>query len=609
MLTTRTIFERRDPLQQRAWLWKAAGVTTSVVLAIAWMAYQSVIDRQAAQLSAEHYVSDLSDQVLRRLEDRVTFTRLLGATVRHDLPMAPGAERERALVAIQKMFKGSLPHHEIAIFAADGAMLVSSDERLFRGLLASTRSLIEELTKDSSRAGAMRFIPQTVDAGQLLLAHGLRDVAGRLSAVLMVSEPTDSLDSLFKISRLGPGGNITLLDAENRLIKREPVSLATPVGQQIARFDDSRPGGTPGVYRLVSAIDGEQRLMAMRTLQLKTLGTALTLQVGITEDAYLADWRRSTAINIGVCVLLLSGWWLDFSTRRRAALEQARLLQSAGALQATLEGLPMALAVVGVDDDRIVYGNPTLVEDFGAVAAQGEPVSRLFADESAWRLFAERRGDVMELVCRSGRAFMRVNRRNIGSMGVFDQDCWLLTFVDVTESHLREQRLRMEATTDTLTGLANRRHFDAVARDAVAIARARQQPLAVVTLDIDHFKRVNDQYGHDAGDIVLTLAAKLFQAALRSQDLASRQGGEEFAALLPDTRLDEAFKVAERIRHAIASTPVMLGSGEVLSVTASFGVSVLHDRDQDLQPALKRADEALYRAKETGRNRVVSAEG
>jgi two-component system cell cycle response regulator len=164
------------------------------------------------------------------------------------------------------------------------------------------------------------------------------------------------------------------------------------------------------------------------------------------------------------------------------------------------------------------------------------------------------------------------------------------------------------AITDGLTGLHNRRYFDAHFGVLFEDAVRRGAPLALMLLDIDKFKSVNDCHGHDAGDEVLREFAKRIKALTRGVDLVARYGGEEIVVIVPDAALDEARFVAERIRERIGSVPFVLDrKNKLLEVTVSIGVAAREPGDTSADLILKRADVALYRAKEEGRNRVVAA--
>jgi len=175
---------------------------------------------------------------------------------------------------------------------------------------------------------------------------------------------------------------------------------------------------------------------------------------------------------------------------------------------------------------------------------------------------------------------------------------------DITERKCLEAELRELATTDTLTGLANRRHFLARLEDELArVKRLDSLNTAVLMLDLDFFKRVNDEYGHLTGDAVLVHFATLMREALRKIDTGGRVGGEEFAIILAGADLAAAQIFAERLRQKIASTPLRQNGTDIL-VTVSIGISVLDAADANADAVLTRADAALYHAKRSGRNRV-----
>ncbi|MHA6299655.1 GGDEF domain-containing protein [Devosia sp. CAU 1758] len=173
---------------------------------------------------------------------------------------------------------------------------------------------------------------------------------------------------------------------------------------------------------------------------------------------------------------------------------------------------------------------------------------------------------------------------------------------------MSELELRQLATMDGLTGLATRRAFKADAAKYVALARRHRSQLSVITFDIDHFKKVNDNYGHAGGDMVLKAVAAAAQAGLRQSDILGRLGGEEFAAILPDADGPAAVAVAEKLRHALRVLEFP-GSRPPIRVSASFGVATLDPGRDDLDSVLLKADEALYEAQGAGRNTTMSWRG
>lgn len=166
------------------------------------------------------------------------------------------------------------------------------------------------------------------------------------------------------------------------------------------------------------------------------------------------------------------------------------------------------------------------------------------------------------------------------------------------------EKLYLLAITDPLTGLHNRRHFFELANLEIAAAQRYERPLSVMMVDLDHFKQVNDQFGHLAGDQVLKAFAKRTLDCVREVDVVGRYGGEEFALLLPDTALLAAVEMGERLRLAISSTPIQTEDADV-PVTVSVGVAeYLYGEEITSDALFDRADQALYDAKEGGRDRV-----
>jgi two-component system cell cycle response regulator len=176
--------------------------------------------------------------------------------------------------------------------------------------------------------------------------------------------------------------------------------------------------------------------------------------------------------------------------------------------------------------------------------------------------------------------------------------------------HLRDnvQNSIEMAITDGLTGLHNRRYMESHLITLAEQASLRGKPLALMMLDIDYFKSINDGYGHDAGDDVLREFAVRIRKSIRGIDLACRYGGEEFVIVMPETDLHVAGMVAERLRRSIAGEPFAVHKGvKRIDVTISIGLSILERKGEPVADVLKRADTALYRAKHDGRNRVVAA--
>lgn len=176
---------------------------------------------------------------------------------------------------------------------------------------------------------------------------------------------------------------------------------------------------------------------------------------------------------------------------------------------------------------------------------------------------------------------------------------------DITERKKLESELMRQANTDCLTGCASRRHFLECANQEFARIQRYGGEMSVLMFDLDHFKVVNDKYGHQSGDIVLKKFVQVCRHMLRDVDVIGRIGGEEFAAILPETGHVQAMEVAKRLCLSFAGTPILLEGHDAVHFTVSIGVASLLKNDSQFDLLLSRADKALYQAKHEGRNRVV----
>ncbi|MBM3548348.1 MAG: diguanylate cyclase [Alphaproteobacteria bacterium] len=291
--------------------------------------------------------------------------------------------------------------------------------------------------------------------------------------------------------------------------------------------------------------------------------------------------------------------------------ERARM----GLIEAALDRLPDGAAVFD-RDHRLVAFNEAYRRHNAPIddmLSPGRSFEELFRISIARGQYPEQPGDVEALIAervaqhkRGQGTFKRL--RPGGDWALYRYfplpDGGSATLItDITESERQQAELTRLATTDPLTGIANRRSFFAHAQREVERAKRYGPPLGVFVLDLDHFKRVNDTHGHAVGDVVLQSIARHSASQLRVTDIIARTGGEEFGALMPETPPEEIGQVVDRIRRSIADLEIDTSAGK-LGVTASIGFSSLLDGEDRIDPALARADAALYRAKLGGRNRV-----
>ena len=266
---------------------------------------------------------------------------------------------------------------------------------------------------------------------------------------------------------------------------------------------------------------------------------------------------------------------------------------------------------------QYLYVNREFASGVGMAAENiiGRTIGDVFTPEEAAKRFA-----VVQWVCENAQAKVfevRVprtagDRYYITSVKpIFGTPGQVTSIVciskEITERKQLEQRLTELANLDFLTGIPNRRHFIELADMELARVRRYRTPLALAMMDIDHFKSVNDHYGHEAGDEVLRQVVGVCRHALREPDVMGRVGGEEFAILFPETDAASAHEVADRLRAEVARTAITLEDGTTLHVTASLGIAAFSDSDPGFGALLRRADKALYQAKISGRDQVMVA--
>lgn len=283
-------------------------------------------------------------------------------------------------------------------------------------------------------------------------------------------------------------------------------------------------------------------------------------------------------------------------------------------LYAALDNVNSGLLLLN-DELRAVYSNPILHAMFRShSAAEIRKTRPLYADLLAAaahassvnlddyierRLAWVRSGDAtpMDLTMADGRVLRC-------QVAVLPGGGRMLIYSDVTDIVRNAEELERLATTDGLTGLCNRRHFMTLAEREWERARRYGRPLAFLMIDLDRFKKVNDTFGHQVGDAMIVHVAGLARDNKRDCDVLARIGGEEFALLLPETDLDQARTVAERLRRAVTATP-LAAAARPISATVSIGVAVVTETINDISDLMKAADQALYDAKRAGRDRVI----
>ena len=345
-------------------------------------------------------------------------------------------------------------------------------------------------------------------------------------------------------------------------------------------------------------IQGEKQQIIGRTRGIRRDGSEIWLAV----TQRVIDWHGSPAIYLTA---------MDVSAQAKA--EQA-MLDNEQRLRAMLEILPVAVFIARWEDGKILFVNrkTCLLFQQSAGVLLKSSAADFYADPQDRvnvRQLLQTVQDVrdIEVPMRTaqGREFVaEIAAIMIHYAGV---PTVLVAVNDVTQRKQLEVRLLQQANTDELTGIDNRRHFFAEAEQEIRRAHRFGRAVSVMMIDLDHFKKINDTLGHAVGDLVLQEVVKAIRQSLRETDIVGRLGGEEFAALLPETSIEAARDVANRMVAYIANHPVVTAKATV-PCTVSIGLAQIAEQETTLDAMLQRADQALYRAKHNGRNRVELAE-
>ncbi|MBB5213475.1 sensor domain-containing diguanylate cyclase [Parapusillimonas granuli] len=449
---------------------------------------------------------------------------------------------------------------------------------------------------------------------------------GNFKGMAYATLNTEYFDTLLKSVLYAPDMWAAIVHSDGLPFLRRPRSAG---GDHQHSLDNAvfmrhlRSGKHSSVMYDRPASHPQTQVVALRTAYAGELhmDDALIIATGRDTGVVLAPWKRLALLEAGLFILISIAaviCLLVYQVRQHLFDEKEAMAQKA--LRAKDEDYRLIVEgttdlVVKMDiQGRYTYVNPAFCELYGAEPAA--LLGRHFlsmgggndADAAAIHL-----DDVL-----NPPYFIRYRQRSDTAKGLRDIE-WLARPLwgdgdapqgivnigrDISQHVETMNRLQLLAHRDGLTNLPNRNHFMATGDAEVLAARRHGHPLSVMMLDVDHFKSINDTYGHHAGDQVLKALSDILHAGNRIQDVAGRLGGEEFAVLLPHANLANALSIAERVRAAIAENGTVTAKGEVIRFTASIGVASLRDGIESFEQLLQMADEGLYEAKRAGRDSV-----
>ena len=327
----------------------------------------------------------------------------------------------------------------------------------------------------------------------------------------------------------------------------------------------------------------------------------------VTDDAYI--WFVPAFVNIlfALSFVIIRINFLSF----KLSEAKVEIEKNNRRLQEIVKSSPFPIIISKLSDDKIIMANNNAVKLFGILPQEAERyrLRDFFVDVENRRLLTERLErerevqdfEILVKTSSGDTPFWLLASANIID---YNNDVALYSaFQDITSRKNREMLLKNQAIRDPLTSLYNRRYFEEEVFNRILYAKTAREDYSVLMIDADHFKRVNDTYGHKVGDKVLIELAATAEKALRENDIVARYGGEEFVIYLDKANADKAKIVAERLRESMAAIVVYSDEGEEVRFTVSIGLSSSEVSD-NVETLIKTADEALYRAKQTGRNRV-----
>ncbi|MCP4395177.1 MAG: diguanylate cyclase [Alphaproteobacteria bacterium] len=280
--------------------------------------------------------------------------------------------------------------------------------------------------------------------------------------------------------------------------------------------------------------------------------------------------------------------------------------RNADIMHSILDNLNVPTLITRLSDAEILYSNVKAQKYLGISKKSFHKISELYVNKKDYNamLNSVKVRQKVEDFETTIKTFHGIDLDVHSSTSVIEyngETCKLTSFKDVTA----EKEYKYLATIDPLTGINNRRSVELIANAEINRSKRRSHDMSVLLLDADHFKKVNDTYGHSMGDKVLKSIADTISTELRKADIVGRIGGEEFVVILPETNVEKAAGIAERIRNKINSQVFTSeDKNSIFQISASIGISTLRHDDRNVDEILNRADDALYEAKENGRNRI-----
>lgn len=620
MVTSRELGKAHLPL------WAAGFVALICMTILGLSAWREWGTRNAELRSAEIDVTNLAHSLIQHADDtfELADTILVGLVHRLELD-GTGSDTITRLQAYLPIRKSSDRIRGIFVYDETGRWLATTEHVDFSGLNNSDREYFRQ-HRDSPEKGTLIGRPvKSRSGGQWIITASRRinHPDGSFAGVVLLTIDVAYFAKFYERFDVGPNGSASLLNNAGIMLARAHDESGAYVGRDLSnaplfRERESRPAAA--VYYFRSPIDGVQRLSYYQ----RSSNYPLMVLASKSQDDVLAPWRHAAATRmifvLGLVLLIaVIGFYLVRQLLHRQRMAQALVAKEAN-FRLLAEQSSDMVSRIGLDN-RLLYVSPSCVRITGWSAEELLDTSALAGihpddmERVEQVIAALKNGEAEE-----ARFVYRQRHRDKGEIWAEaalhvtpaadsgEIDGVVAVMRDITEQKDLQDKLASLAATDALTGLANRRAFDERLADEWARARRDGTQLSLLLIDVDHFKKFNDHYGHLAGDGCLRALGRILSAiARRPTDLAARYGGEEFAVLLPNTAPDGCVEVGEGIRQALHDLAMLHAQNPPSRlVTVSVGAATsLPSQASDSSTLVAAADRALYAAKDGGRDRLL----
>lgn len=620
MVTSRELGKAHLPL------WAAGFVALICVTILGLSAWREWETRNAELRSAEIDVTNLAHSLIQHADDtfELADTILVGLVHRLELD-GLGPDTITKLQSYLPTRKSSDRIRGIFVYDDIGRWLATTEHVDFSGLNNSDREYFRQHRASPDKGTLIGRPVRSRSGGQWIITASRRidRPDGSFAGVALLTIDVAYFSKFYQRFDFGPNGSASLLNNAGIMLARSGDESEAFVGRDLSNaplFRDWKSRPAAAIYYFKSPIDGVQRLSYYQ----RSSNYPLMVLASKSQDDVLAPWRHAAATRmvfvLGLVLLIaVIGFYLVRQLLHRQRMAQALVAKEAN-FRLLAEQSSDMVTRIGLDN-RLIYVSPSCVRITGWSAEELLDTSALAGihpddvERVEQVIAALKNGEAEE-----ARFVYRQRHRDKGEIwaeaalhvtpasDTGEIDGVVAVMRDITEQKDLQDKLASLAATDALTGLANRRAFDERLADEWARARRDGTQLSLLLIDVDHFKKFNDHYGHLAGDGCLRALGRILSAiARRPADLAARYGGEEFAVLLPNTGPDGCAEVGEAIRQALHDLAMVHAQNPPSRlVTASVGAATsVPSQASDSSTLVAAADRALYAAKDSGRDRLV----